>query len=143
MDSKWSALNYGETKTVNGRSISFECLVGEIGTVKTFFAQHVYDITTPIINCPSVAHGGYGHYTRYKIKQHKYAGGRCGFIEVIEILNPPEDRCPFVIYEYNPYNKYFSEWKSAREAIEAFNNVWGSDNWHDRAPENVRFQTSC
>lgn len=81
-----------------------------------------------------VNHGGYGTETRFDITQHKYAGGgnsSCGgYIEVLEIKEPPDGRHGIIIHEWNTTMGHsFSEWKTLQDAIDAFNSFWG---WNPR-----------
>ena len=137
MSKKWTAWTAGEAKTGIGNLVSFECEFEKIDTIKTFIEENIRSIEVPIIRSVDVVgHGGFGCCTRYKIKQHKYAGGGNGYIEVLEILNPPENRCPFIIHEYNGYKgSCFSEWDSVKSAVKAFDGNWGSHNWHEGIEE--------
>lgn len=85
----------------------------------------------------------------YEVLQHKYMGGGhpgCGgWIELIEIKNPPDDRCPFIIYEYwshkNSHESFFWEWRTLGEAMAAYEFA----GWHNqrekfrKAPGFLRF----
>lgn len=78
-----------------------------------------------------VTKGGYALESLYDIVQHEYAGGGyagCGgYIEVLEIKNPPEDRQSIVIYEYNSgLGAQFSEWEDLEFALAAYKRYWGS-----------------
>lgn len=47
-----------------------------------------------------LTHGCYGWSTYFNIIQHKYVGGEGGFCEMLEIEDPPDGRCGFVINQY-------------------------------------------
>jgi hypothetical protein len=54
-------------------------------------------------------HGGYGLQSRFEIVQHHYAGGP-GYVEVLEIKNPPPGKHPIVLCHYGSvWDK--GEWK--------------------------------
>jgi hypothetical protein len=42
-------------------------------------------------------HGGYSVSTCFDIKQHKYAAGESGYIEILEILDPHAEKNPYVV----------------------------------------------
>lgn len=91
-----------------------------------------------------VSRGGYSEICMYEIIQHKYMGGghpgAGGWIEFIEIKNPPDNKCPFVIYEYlshaDFHESFFWEWQTLDEGLDAYNKFAG---WHTR---NQRFEVS-
>ena len=117
---------YGEARTLSGRQIGFSCHPDDVQTIKTFVAGNVRDVDIPDTHRINVSHGSYGRYTRFDIHQHKYAGGGSGFIEVLEIKNPPEERCGIVIYEYtSETGDIFSEWETLENACSAFEKHWG------------------
>lgn len=125
---RFSSYMYGEGKTGLGQLIEFTCRSNEVEQVKQFLAKNVRTIDIPVTGRVNIGHGGYGRYTRYDIQQHEYAGGGhggCGgYIEVLEIKNPPNKRCGAVIYEYNSGQDHihssFTEWKTIKNAITAF-----------------------
>lgn len=74
--------------------------------------------------------GGYGLETIFDIVQHKYAGGghpgAGGYIEVLEIKNPPGGRHGIIIHEENSDRGHmFSEWQTLEGALSAFDKYWG------------------
>jgi hypothetical protein len=127
---RFSSYTYGEGRTGTGQLVKFSCPPEELERVKKFLKENVLAIDIPTTGRVNVGHGGYGRYTRYDITQYKYAGGgnpgSGGFIEVLEIKNPPEGRWGIVIYEYNSHGgSVFSEWETLEDAINAFENCWG------------------
>ena len=82
-------------------------------------------------------HGGYGIRTRYDIIQYRYAGGGhpgCGgYLEVLGVKNPPEDKCPIIIHQYVSNSDVeefsFAEWHTLDDAITAFEKYWGYRNF--------------
>jgi hypothetical protein len=116
-----------EARTNSGQLIKCSCPYQEGELVKEFVNNHIDDIDIPDGNRSNTGHGGYGRYSRYQITQHKYAGGGhpgAGFYaEVLEIHDPPDDRCGFVIYEHHSNTtseSHFSEWETLEDAINAF-----------------------
>ena len=86
--------------------IKFTCEPEDVKKIKSFLAQNVRGIDVPVTGQVSTSHGTFGQYSRYKVVQHKYAGGgygpSCGgCIEVLEIKNPPMSRHRIVIYEFS------------------------------------------
>jgi hypothetical protein len=68
-----------------------------------------------------------GLHARYKLKQHNYAAGESGYIEVLEIKNPPDGRCGIIIKEYNNFSGgVFTEWSTVEDACVAFDKFWNS-----------------
>lgn len=72
-------------------------------------------------------HGGYSSRSRFNIIQHHYAGSEGGYIELLEILNPPFGSAKFFIYQYVPgypeivaYPSSFTEFRSLECAKEAW-----------------------
>jgi len=81
----------------------------------------------------TVPKGGYGIDSIYNIVQHKYAGGgntACGgYIEVLEIKDPPNNRCGIIIHEYLAHIGHtFTEWQSLEYALSAYDKSW---TWKD------------
>ena len=114
-----------EAKTGEGQIVSLSCRPDEIDEVKEFFRSKVCNVMSPETSKVK-GKGGFHQYTRYDIYQHCYAGGS-GYIEVLEIKNPPENSCGFIINEYKPYDRsFFTEWETVKDAEVAFNSLWGS-----------------
>ncbi len=121
---KINCYTYGEGKTNNGQSVEFTCNPDDKELVKEFLDQKIRSIDIPCTKRINIQHGGYGRYTRYDITQHDYAGGR-GYIEVLEIKNPPDERVGIVIYDYACNgNSFFTEWDSVENARQAYQTIW-------------------
>ncbi len=138
-DKEINCYTYGEVNTANGQLLSFSCSPDDVSSVKDFISTKVRGIDIPTTGRTNVQHGGYGCYTRFNINQHRYAGGGPGFIEVLEIFNPPEDRKGFVIYEYHYGKSRYSEWVSLDDAISAFDSYWSSGKGVEIFPELIGF----
>lgn len=128
---EYTSWSYGEAHTARGQLVRFECPSERKDEVRQFFAEQVLGIDLPTTGRATVGHGGYGRCTRYDIVQHRYAGGgheACGgFIEVLEIRNPPDNRAGVVIHEWdNARGAVFSEWERVEHAIAAFESQWGN-----------------
>jgi hypothetical protein len=133
---EYTSYTYGEAKTGIGQHVQFTCASEDVEKVKSLIEGNIRDIEVPITRASSIGHGGYGRYSRYKMKQHKYAGGQNeaggGFIEVLEILNPPEGRHSFVVHEYDTHHgSCFSEWDSVELAVKAFGKSYRSEDWRE------------
>ncbi len=112
-----------ECKTGGGQFVEIRCRPEDTKETKEFL-ETIYSVHIPETSKLNVSHGGYGKYTRFIIEQHKYAGGGWpgdgGFIEVLEIKNPPQGRCGTVIHEENSGRSTFYEFKSLNDALEAY-----------------------
>lgn len=129
--SKISSFTYGEATTLSGQVISFECESGDErrAEIRKFIEENVFIVRSPVIKKTQVSHGGYVGYSRYKIKQLKYAGGGMSFIEAIEVKNAPDGKACFILHEYLGKYTRFSEWNSRKELTDAFERYWsGTDD---------------
>ncbi len=129
---------FGEGRTATGQLVEFTCksedkdkIVQSLSMVKT--------VELPITHKINVSHGSRGMYSRFQIKQHDYAGGNNedgggGYIEVLEILNPPDGRWGIVIHEYLTWKGHtFSEWQTVETVKAFFKTAWGSRNGLEEA----------
>jgi hypothetical protein len=127
---EFGSYSCGEVQTAGGQTVGFTCGVGDREKVATFLAEHVRDIDVPTTGQVNVPHGGYGRYTRYDVTQHKYAGydgedGGGGYIEVLEVKNPPNERNGFIILDYRSHEgTVFSEWGSLAEVLAGYEQFW-------------------
>ncbi|KKT22329.1 MAG: hypothetical protein UW06_C0013G0005 [Parcubacteria group bacterium GW2011_GWE1_43_8] len=129
---RFNSYHYGEGKTGDGQHVTFTCPTDTaIEEVQEILKNKFRDFDIPSAHQVNVGHGAYGMYSRYKIKQHKYAGGgpndggNWGFIEVLEIKNPPDGRCGIVIHECNSCTgAVFTEWATLTDANKAFKKNW-------------------
>lgn len=138
----FSTYSFGEGKTGLGHPVSFTCRPGMEEEVRKFLAEHVRTIDLHTISRVNVGHGSYGQYTRYDIVQHKYAGGGpgenggWGYIEVLEIKNPPDGRWGIVVNECNSSEgSTFTEWETLDDACKAYEKNWSSTNTAERFPK--------
>lgn len=129
----FSSYQYGEGRTGLGQLVEFTCPSGNVEQVSEFLRVNIRTIDIPTTGRVNIAHGGYGQYTRYDVVQHDYAGGGpgdsggWGYIEVLEIKNPPDCRWGIVINERASHKGgVFTEWETLENARAAFNNFWGS-----------------
>ncbi len=133
---KFSSYTHSEARTGAGQLVEFTCPSGSEEKIKEFFLENLRGVSLPNTAPFNMSHGSYGKYTRYKMEQHKYAAGRTCFIEMLEISNPPDKRCGFVIYEYQSYgDSAFSEWETLKDALEAWEKHWGSFNNNENFPK--------
>ncbi len=125
-EDKFRSYTYGEGKTGIGQLVEFSCRSEDVDKVKEFL-ENIRTIEIPITKEVNVGHGGFGRYTRFDIEQHKYAGGPFGYIEALEIKNPPEGRCGYVIHEYNNCGgSEFCEFSTLGNAISAWEKNWSA-----------------
>jgi hypothetical protein len=89
--------------------------------VKDFLQTNIRTINIPTTKQVNVGHGAYSQYSRYEITQHDYVGGMMGYIELLEIKNPPDNRCGIII---NEYMDNFTEWETLENARAAFKKYW-------------------
>jgi len=130
---KFDSYTFSEGKTGIGQMVEFTCRSEDVGKVKEFL-ETIRTIDIPTTGRVNLAHGAYGRYTRFDIVQHKYAGGGNesggGYIEVLEIKNPPDGRCGIVIYEYSSHgDSVFYEFSNLPDAALAFEKNWGGSGF--------------
>lgn len=132
-EENFDVVTCNEGKTGGGQLIEFSCRPEDVEKVKKFLETiEVIDIPTTKKVC--VGHGGYGRDTRFNIIQRKYAGGGCGagggYIEILEIKNPPDGRCGFIVHQYIACKgSIFIEFDNIKNAIAVWNDysVWAGD----------------
>ncbi len=134
---KTDCYTHSEGVTGGGQLLEFTCPPEKVAEVKEFLKNNVRSIDIPMTGRVNLTHGTYGQYTRYEIVQHKYAGGGypgCGgYIEVLEIKNPPDNRQGFIIHEHDSnWGTAFTEWETLEDARLAFAGHWSS-NFRDNA----------
>jgi hypothetical protein len=141
---RFSSYQYGEARTGKGQLVEFCCPTDvENEQVRQFFQENIRTIDIPTTGRVNIEHGGYGKYTRYDIVQHNYAGGGpgegggWGYIEVLEIKNPPDGRWGIVVNESSSNDRCsaFSEWETLKDARAAFKKHWGSSNTAEEFPK--------
>ncbi len=127
---KFTSYTHGETRDALGRGVRFSCAPEDKDEVAKFLRDKVRSVDT-FVTRSTVSHGSYGGRSRYEIKQHKYIAGQCEdsgeyrFIEVLEIMDAPDGRHPFVIHDQSSYQaSSFSEWRSIEEAVAAHQIAW-------------------
>lgn len=112
-------LVFGEVKTESGQLIQFHCSPDDLTNVRQLLAKIPY-LNVAVTGEVAIGHGGSKRFSRYTITQHRYAGGG-GYIEVLEIANPPDGRCGIVIHNYQgSKGSTFTEWSSVQDAVNAY-----------------------
>jgi len=120
-----SSYSYIETRTANDQLLEVRCPTEYVDKVKEVLALTV-SIQPAINHTTNVTHGGYGRYSRFKLDQKKYAGGHGGYIEVLRILDAPDNRCPNVLHSMSVYHgSSFTEFKTIKDAVDAWNKYYG------------------
>lgn len=144
---RFSLYRHGEVRTGIGQMIEFTCPSDVAEQVSEFLRTNVRTINIPTTGRVNVAHGGYGQYTRYDVVQHDYAGGgpgesgEWGYIEVLEVKNPPDDRWGIVINERTSHKGgVFTEWETVEKARAAFSKFWGSHRTEEEFPKLSAFK---
>lgn len=121
----FSCTTFTEVKTASGQLLNIQCRPEDKEKIKELFGI-IYKLSYPVTKeIKNISHGGYGRYTRFDIKQNKYAGGGCGYIEVIEIKNAPEDRNGNIVHECESSNSTYWEFDTIENAIEGWEHSWG------------------
>lgn len=114
-----------EVKIGGGRLVEFQVRPEDKDKVKDF-AKYIKNIELPVTKeIKNIQHGGFGRYTRFDIEQKKYAGGGSGFIEILKINNPPENRNGNIIHEYESGGSKFWEFETIDDAEEGWKHSWG------------------
>lgn len=72
----------------------------------------------------TVSHGAYYAETVFDIEQLKYAGGHGGFIEVLEIKNPPPKHPRYVLYDYWAGSRRVCEFAELEPALNAWQKLF-------------------
>lgn len=129
-----TVMSLGEARLINGQVISFVCTSGKQEEVRGLLSTVIHEMRFPSTH--NISHGGYGRYSRFKIKQHKYAGGHGGYLEVLEIEDAPDGRANFVIYHYEVSGiSVFTEWDTLKSAKKAYEKFWSVRNMRDEYPK--------
>jgi len=130
----------GEVKTAIGQLVIVETHPDCMDSVKESISSNIRRIDLPTTGRVMIAHGGFGMYTRYDIVQHKYGGGGSGFIEVLEIRNPPEGKCGFVVHHYaNHSGSDFFEFDTVKNAVSAWRKCWAANDRHEKISKQKGF----
>ena len=128
---KSSAQQYVEVRTEGGQMVTIKASVDDIEGIKTALAKATY-IELPVTGRVNVEHGGYGRYTRYDIIQHEYDGSGPGYVEVLEIRNPPEGKHGIVVHYYTCHvGSDFFEFDTVENALAAWKYCWGERDYRD------------
>ena len=127
---------YREVRLLNGSLLSIQVDDDKADAVVACLMEHV--VFAEIGGGKRVVtKGSYGRYTRYDIVQHHYAGGghpgNGGFIEALEIRDPPNERCRFVLYAVHqvPFGLeqgFFVEFQSLEDLVSAYKAHWGHNH---------------
>lgn len=144
---RFSSYRHGEGRTGIGQLVEFTCPPDIMEQVSEFLRTNIRTIDIPTTGRVNVAHGGYGQYTRYDVIQHDYAGGGpdegggWGYIEFLEIKNPPDSRWGIVINERSSHKGgVFTEWETLEHARAAFKKFWGSHCTEEEFPKLTGFK---
>lgn len=119
-----------EIKTVSGQLVRVTCRYDEREMVKQWLRDNIKEVEIPgTQEISEVGHGGYGFFSRYDIKQHRYVGGGfpgCGgYIEVLHVQNPPEKRHGVIIHVNKNGISTFYEIEDLLKAFDLFNENMG------------------
>jgi hypothetical protein len=80
---------------------------------------------------PIIPHGAYAEESSYDVTQHGYAGSETGYMEVLEIKDPPANEHGIVIHQYGIHRGHvLTEWESVVDAMAVFKRLSGyDDDW--------------
>lgn len=143
---------YGEAHSLTGQLIGFTCPSEEKENVTKTITESIHNLNLPTTHQSVTTHGSHGGYSRFKIIQHEYVGGGPSeyggwcFIELLEIINPPDGRHNIVIYEANSdYYNTFYEWETLENASAAFKKHWTDSKNRETFPKLPGFKrmVSC
>jgi len=125
-DKMSNGYTHGEARTNRGALVKFTCDPEIKEEVITALGK-LRNIHTPTTHEINMGHGCYGKYSRYNLKQHRYAGYEygIGYEEVIEIRDAPDGRCPFVIWreKTDGVSSVFYEFETLQDALFAWDKV--------------------
>jgi hypothetical protein len=117
---------HGEARTLRGELVQFTCHPDIKDKIMAAITK-LRSIKVAITHQVEVPHGGYVRYSRYDLKQHRYVGYEygLGYVELLEICNAPDNRCPYVIWRYmsDKVSSVFYEFETLEAAIKAWNNL--------------------
>lgn len=142
---QFSSYQCCEGRTAIGQHVEFTCAPDGGKEIREFLKTKIRTIDIPATGRVQVGHGFYGRDTRYKIVQHKYAGGGSpgggGYIEVLEIKNPPDGRWGIVINEHNSrFGTVFTEWETFKQALKVFEECWCVRDTAEKMPKLFGFK---
>jgi len=125
-ENRFMAYTYSEFFTGFGQVVEISWLNQEVSRedLKKVL-KSIRTIEPKVTSAVQVPHGGLGKCTRYQIVQHDYFGSIGGYAEVLEIKDPPDNRCGVVINKHFVYNDdccfvEFGTVDSARKAFSKF-----------------------
>ena len=125
---------YVEVRTAGGQLLSIRCDEGDVARMKELFAKAVnVRVEEPTAKRTMIPQGGHGSLTRFDVVQHHYAGGgntACGgYVEILEIKNPPDGRCGFVMHHFDSSRGHqFFEFRTLKEVLARHDSgFWLSD----------------
>jgi hypothetical protein len=126
-----SCYRWVEGKTATGQLVSFTVPSKSEAEDKVTKAEilaalaKIRNVEPPQLHKTNVTHGGYGRYSRFDIKQHKYAGGHGGYIEAIVVGNAPDEKHSIILHRYSSsYGSRFTEFKTVETLLSAWENCF-------------------
>ena len=99
-----SIYRYSESTTQNGQVVRFAGNSDEIDEISQLIKEKIKWLANAPSHTTNVGHGGCGRYSRYNIVQHEYAGGMGGYIEVLEIKDPPNGHHGVIVNCHNSFD---------------------------------------
>ena len=134
----FTVTTYAECRTGGGQLVGIKCRPKDVERAEEYLKM-IHSVHIPETSAVGIGYGGYGKLTKFIVNQHKYAGsgwpGCGGFIEVLEIKNPPQGRCGIVIHEENSGRSTFHKFGSLNEALKAWEKFWSLSSTEDLAKE--------
>jgi len=112
-----------EVRTAGGQLLQVQCAGEHEIEVRQVIGERVerVEIAGTHELLTRVNHGGFCRYSRYRIHQHECAGSPEGYIEALEITDPPDGRPAHVVHEYEAaQGSVFYEFPTSKSAAEAW-----------------------
>jgi len=130
-----------EGTTNDGVVVMFDAAPDNVEAVKEMLAG-VERLRLPTSHRVGVSHGGFTGYSRFDITRHDYAANQEGFVAVLEIHEPPDNRHGIVLYEYNSHPHpdsrlmvAFTEFKTVEDAKAALSKICSLGGSEERLPK--------
>ena len=106
--------------------------------------HHFAEPLTQDVESCDVEHGSYSMQSRFKLKQRGYAGGEGGYAEALQIENPLDGRCPFVLHDYMNGHHYFQEYETLEDLLAAWKaGLWWKESRDLKDQKGFKRRVAC
>lgn len=123
MSDRLKTISRIECQTNYGQIVRIRCDSDKVEEVKNFFKSSIKHVSPTITKKTVIEKGALETYSRFDIVQHKYGASMVSYRELLEIKDPVDEKCGFVIYNHDsqsPRLDYFVEFKTLKQAKKAF-----------------------